>query len=91
MIVVWMLLATMMSPAWVQAQTGEYEVDYEEEGEGVEIEEAPEKPVPASGKKTSRESSAQGSRALNRFQPVMKSEQKSKYMKEGRALDVDSD
>jgi hypothetical protein len=78
------------------ADDGEYEIDYEEEPgtDGDEVEEAPVKPK--KGKKTvyapgGGGGGIQGSRAKHRFTPILKSETKSIYKKDGKALDVDSD
>ncbi len=82
------------------AADGEYEIDYEEEPEGASEEpsEAEPEPVPSKsvkkGAKTSKNSggpAVQGSRAKNRFAPILKSETKSAYKKEGKVLDVDAD
>ncbi len=88
------------------ADDGEYEIDYEEEPEA-EAEGESEDSAPASkakkketGKKEAAKKEAkkngggpavQGSRAKNRFTPILKSETKSVYQKNGKHLDVDSD
>lgn len=75
---------------------GEYEIDYEEE-EGASAEAVPEapEPLPVKGKKRIRSfgvgPAVQGSRAKNRFVPILKSETRSVYQKDGRPLDVDTD
>lgn len=81
------------------ADEGEYEIDYEEEPEAGD--EPSETPAPRNRKhsqqtKTARTSSGggpavQGSRAKHRFTPILKSETKSIYHREGKILDVDSD
>jgi hypothetical protein len=82
------------------AEEGEYEIDYEPEDSDEMV-----KPTPAKsahGKKSSQASAPtanaiggsggiQGSRAKHRFTPILKSETKSIYQKDGKALDVDSD
>lgn len=80
--------------AGAQSDDGEYEIDYEEEPDT----EAPEveAPVPAKGRKSKKKSilsigGVQGSVAKNRFVPILKSETKSVYKKDGNALDVDPD
>jgi hypothetical protein len=85
------------SPA---ATDGEYEIDYEEEPDAAS-EEAPEsEPEPVQSKSVKKGAKAsknsggpavQGSRAKNRFAPILKSETKSAYKKEGKVLDVDAD
>ncbi len=75
---------------------GGYEIDYEEEVEESEssVEEAPvRKPTqPATRTKTAGGGPAvQGSRAKNRFAPILKSETRSVYKKDGKTLDVDTD
>ena len=78
---------------------GEYEIDYEEEpGTETETEAVEEVPVvkPQKGKKKIQapgggSGGIQGSRAKHRFTPILKSETKSIYQKDGKALDVDSD
>jgi hypothetical protein len=67
----------------------EYEIDYEEEVAPAEA-----TPTP-SAKRTSRRvqggTAVQGSRAKDRFIPILKSETKSVYKKGGKRLDVDPD
>jgi hypothetical protein len=84
------------TPAATPAE-GEYEIDYEEE-EGASVEAAPEvaDPSPSKSKKRTVRNfgsgpAVQGSRAKNRFVPILKSETKSVYQKDGKALDVDTD
>ncbi|MBU6153709.1 MAG: hypothetical protein KGP28_05345 [Bdellovibrionales bacterium] len=78
-----------VSPPVQSVTDGEYEIDYEEE---VAPEEAP-APMPkrsvprAQGGGTA----VQGSRAKDRFTPILKSETKSVYKKGGKHLDVDPD
>lgn len=78
-------------------ESSDYEVDYEEEPGADEVEEpVQEKPKPGKdskkkGKKSEKESVLQGSRAEKRIAPLMKSETKSIYKKNGKALDVDTD
>lgn len=77
-------------------ESSDYEVDYEEEPGAEEAEEPIEKPTPVKqkktkGKKNPKESVLQGSRAEKKIAPLLKSETKSIYKKNGRALDVDSD
>ena len=76
------------------AEEGEYEIDYEEEPE----EEIPVQESPALKKDKKQKSvrggggpAVQGSRAKDRFVPILKSESKSIYKKDGKVLDVDSD
>lgn len=72
------------------ADADEYEIDYEEEP-GSETDEAA-APPPKKAKKTVKLGSGpavQGSRAKHRFTPILKSEMKSVYQKEGKSLDVD--
>ncbi len=86
------------SPTIVK-ESSDYEVDYEEEpGDEEPVIEAPveEEPVKKKSNKTKTEklpkdTSTQGSRATNRFQPMIKSESKSHYKKNGKSLDVDPD
>jgi hypothetical protein len=81
--------------------SGEYEIDYEEEpdagGETGETESAEEAPAPKKSA-TKRASSGgngnpavQGTHSKNRFAPILKSDTKSIYKKNGKALDVDTD
>ena len=87
------------SPVVTQETTGssEYEIDYEEEPESEEVSEP--EPEPVKSKKGERKKAAknsggpavQGSRAKNRFAPILKSETKSLYKKDGKVLDVDAD
>lgn len=84
------------SPAASPASgSSDYEVDYEEEPAGDEepVEEAPVKTPEKKkgGRKGPKEVAPQGSRAEKKFAPLMKSETKSIYKKNGRALDVDTD
>ncbi len=81
----------------VESESSDYEVDYEEEPGAAEPE------VPAvevkptrkdkAGKveKFSKDTTSQGSRAEKKIAPLMKSETKSVYKKNGKALDVDTD
>lgn len=89
------------SPAQKSSEDdGAYEIDYEEEseiGDGA-AEEAPEPgPVAPTAKKVRAGKvpgagpSVQGSRAKNRFAPILKSDSKSVYQKDGKHLDVDTD
>jgi hypothetical protein len=80
-----------------KVEEGEYEVDYEEEpsGDG-DSGEAPVKPkktkkVSATQNSGGGSGGIQGSRAKHRFTPILKSETKSAYKKDGKALDVDTD
>jgi len=80
-----------------EAESSDYEVDYEEEpgsAETAELEE-PVKAAPKSksGKveKFSKDTTSQGSRAEKKIAPLMKSETKSVYRKNGKPLDVDTD
>jgi hypothetical protein len=71
-------------------------VDYEEEPgtEEVEepvVEEKPTKKAKTKSEKGSKDTTAQGSRAEKKIAPLMKSETKSIYKKNGKALDVDTD
>ncbi len=75
---------------------GEYEIDYEEEpGGDAADEEAPEPIKTKTGKSGSKKGAGgpavQGSRAKHRFEPILKSETKSIYKKDGKPLDVDTD
>ncbi len=83
-------------------ESSDYEVDYEEEPGTEEVEEEPapeEKPVITKGKgakkskekRNPKEAVSQGSRAEKKIAPMMKSETKSIYKKNGKSLDVDSD
>lgn len=88
--------ATEAAPA--AKESSDYEVDYEEEPGADEAVEEPvvEKPLPvkdkkAKGKKSAKEPVLQGSRAEKRIKPLMKSETKSIYKKNGKSLDVDTD
>jgi len=64
-------------------EEGDYEIDYEEEVSGDQEESAANSVGGAGG--------IQGSRAKHRFIPILKSETKSIYKKDGKALDVDTD
>ena len=75
-----------------------YEIDYEEEADAEGVEDGGDaEPVVKKGKKKSsagsktNNSAVQGSRAKNRFTPILKTENKSIYKKNGKNLDVDSD
>ncbi len=70
---------------------GEYEIDYEEEAEaGVETAPAPK--APDRGEKSKKSAAGvQGSRAKDRFVPILKSETRSIYKKNGKNYDVDTD
>jgi hypothetical protein len=71
---------------------GAYEIDYEEEVEEVEDSAPPKSAPPASKvKKIGGGPAVQGSRAKNRFAPILKSETRSVYKKDGKSLDVDTD
>ncbi len=78
------------------ADDGAYEIDYEEESEESEPQ-AEETPSPKAGKIVTRPKvggggpAVQGSRAKNRFAPILKSETRSVYKKDGKTLDVDTD
>ena len=80
-----------------EAESSDYEVDYEEEPGSVEAAEPEETVKPAlktkSGKaeKFSKDTTSQGSRAEKKIAPMMKSETKSVYRKNGKPLDVDTD
>ncbi len=69
---------------------GEYEIETEEE-----VMPAEEAPTPAPKRSASRGqgggTAVQGSRAKDRFTPILKSETKSVYKKGGKHLDVDPD
>jgi len=90
------LLGSTQVRAAGNAEEGAYEIDYEEEAEEVEspVEEAP---APKSAKAPVRPKvggggpAVQGSRAKNRFAPILKSETRSVYKKDGKTLDVDTD
>ncbi len=74
----------------------EYEIDYEEEGVSNEAPPEVAQPVNSKGKRKPIRSfgtgpAVQGSRAKNRFVPILKSETKSVYQKDGKYLDVDTD
>ena len=76
----------------------EYEIDYEEEAEEAAGGESPETPVkvqPAQKRnlrtKTGGGPAVQGSRAKDRFVPILKSDLKSVYQSNGKAYDVDTD
>lgn len=93
------LLETMPPSSTGAADDSEYEIDYEEEP-GTDGEEPVEAPVPKKNGTRKKNSSVsagggvggiQGSRAKHRFTPILKSETKSVYKKDGKALDVDSD
>jgi len=89
--------ASTPTPSASPAGSGsEYEVDYEEEAGGEDAEVEEEKPQPKKSAKkvavkNSKESVSQGSRAEKKIAPLVKSETKSVYKKNGKALDVDSD
>ena len=76
---------------------GEYEIDYEEEPDASgDSEAAPIEPVapvnaPKKAAKGQGGPAVQGSRAKDRFTPILKSETKSIYQKGGKHLDVDPD
>ncbi len=79
----------------VSPADGEYEVDYEEETE-VGAEEEPPAPVKSRTVKRSRNKgtagpAVQGSRAKNRFVPILKSDTRSVYQNKGKVYDVDTD
>jgi hypothetical protein len=79
----------------VTEESSDYEVDYEEEPVEVEEPVAEEKPQVKKGKpvaeKVSKDTTSQGSRAEKKIAPMMKSETKSVYKKNGKPLDVDTD
>ncbi len=86
-----------MTPAFAQSESSDYEVDYEEEPGAAEPAE-PEAEVKPSRKekagkteKFSKDTTSQGSRAEKKIAPLMKSETKSVYKKNGKSLDVDTD
>ena len=85
------------SAAPPEAESSDYEVDYEEEPGSAESAEPVEEVKPApkgkSGKaeKFSKDTTSQGSRAEKKIAPMMKSETKSVYRKNGKPLDVDTD
>jgi hypothetical protein len=89
--------ATPIDSAAPAKESSDYEVDYEEEPGSDEVEEpVVDKPVTknekkSSSKKNPKESASQGSRAEKKIAPMMKSETKSIYKKNGKSLDVDSD
>lgn len=76
---------------------GNYEIDYEEEPEESSSEEtavperAPVKKASGRGKGIGGGPAVQGSRAKNRFAPILKSETRSVYKRDGKTLDVDTD
>ena len=76
-------------PAKEPPATGpdEYEIDYEEEPAEPAVPAAPAKKALRSGGIPA----VQGSRAKDRFTPILKSETKSVYKKGGKSLDVDPD
>ncbi len=85
------------TPVSQPAADSEYEIDYEEE-EGANPEGPPAiaEPEAVPGKKRGARifgagPAVQGSRAKNRFVPILKSETKSVYQKDGKPLDVDTD
>ena len=91
-------------PAAASGDTsGEYEIDYEEEPEATSgDEEAPEEAPVAkkskkkAGKKVDRSvpslgSAVSGTRSKNKFAPILNSDLKSVYHRNGKALDVDTD
>lgn len=75
--------APVLSPA-----SEEYEIDYEEEVAPSEEAPPPKRPVIRS---QGNSTAVQGSRAKDRFTPILKSETKSVYKKGGKQLDVDPD
>jgi hypothetical protein len=81
------------TPASVPTESSDYEVDYEEEPEEEPVVE--EKPLKKSKgaveKPMSKDTTSQGSRAEKKIAPMMKSETKSIYKKNGKPLDVDTD
>lgn len=85
------------TPVKQPSADSEYEIDYEEEdGTTPEAPPAVAEPEPARGKKRGTRifgtgPAVQGSRAKNRFVPILKSETKSVYQKDGKPLDVDTD
>ena len=90
-------MAPVTAPGAAATTDGDYEIDYEEEPESEGDDAETVAPVkPAKGKKTTYAPGGgaggiQGSRAKHRFTPILKSETKSIYKKDGKALDVDSD
>jgi len=76
-------------------EEGDYEIDYEEEVSGDQEESEPVKKAPSKKKSAANSvggaGGIQGSRAKHRFIPILKSETKSIYKKDGKALDVDTD
>jgi len=89
--------ASPLARAAGNADEGAYEIDYEEESEDAEapVPEAPPVKAPArvkgGGKAIGGGPAVQGSRAKNRFAPILKSETRSVYKKDGKTLDVDTD
>ena len=103
--------APAVAPVAPEAQpsddSGEYEIDYEEEPDDTAVatqgdgeEEAP--AVINQKKKTSKKSTkgsqyysggpaVQGTHSINKFAPMLKSETRSVYKKNGKPLDVDTD
>jgi hypothetical protein len=85
----------------VEPAPSEYEIDYEEEPEVSDetpLETATVKPNPEVKRKSKPASvkggggpAVQGSRAKDRFVPILKSETKSVYQKGGKHFDVDPD
>lgn len=98
-----LMVAMSFGPSRALAQeaepspSGEYEIDYEEEPEAPATpeEEAPvEEPVSKKpGKRAAggAGTGVQGTHSKNRFAPMLKSDTKSIYKKNGKALDVDTD
>jgi hypothetical protein len=88
---------TASSPAPSVSDSSDYEVDYEEEPGSEEadepVEEVPVKPKKGSakGSQLSKDTTSQGSRAEKKIAPLMKSNPKSVYKKNGKSLDVDPD
>jgi hypothetical protein len=90
------MLSSPVHSAETGGEDGGYEIDYEEEAEGEAAPEGTPEPLKKKGpgKKASPGGggpAVQGSRAKNRFAPILKSETKSVYKKDGKALDVDTD
>ncbi len=101
-----LFLSAVANPAFAQsekveapaeAESSDYEVDYEEEPGAAEPAEPEEEVKPVqktkAGKteKFSKDTTSQGSRAEKKIAPLMKSETKSVYKKNGKSLDVDTD
>jgi hypothetical protein len=91
--------ASPSAPVVDEKQEGgsEYEIDYEEESDAEadappEAEEQPRKnKKPSTPVKVGSGPAVQGSRAKNRFVPILKSDTRSVYQQGGKSYDVDTD